>query len=93
MSEGHGLEKLTHLEDKIYRAIELFKRERSERKALERELKKLQNEIARLNEENSRFELQTERLIKERDAVKLKVEAMLDAIAVLELEPAEVAKK
>ena len=93
MSEGHGLEKFSHLEDKIYRAIELFKRERSEREARERELKRLKVELARLGEQNRRQELQNERLIKERDAVKLKVEAMLDAIAVLELEPAETAKK
>ena len=66
-----GLEKFSHLEDKIYRTIEHCKT---------------------LKVEKERLESQLERLYSERDTIKLKVEAMLDAIAVLENE-VEAARK
>ena len=78
MSGIYGLEKFSHLEDKIYRTIEQFKRERQERESLA--------------DEKERLEIQVERLLNERDTIKLKVEAMLDAIAVIEPEPAEAKK-
>jgi chromosome segregation ATPase len=89
----YGLEKFSHLEDKIYRTIEQFKRERQERESLEREVLTMRRELSQLSDEKERLELQVERLLNERDTIKLKVEAMLDAIAVLDLEPAETAKK
>jgi chromosome segregation ATPase len=89
----YGLEKFSHLEDKIYRTIEQFKRERQERESLEREVLTMRRELSQLSDEKERLELQVERLLNERDTIKLKVEAMLDAIAVLDLEPAEAAKK
>jgi chromosome segregation ATPase len=89
----YGLEKFSHLEDKIYRTIEQFKRERQERESLEREVLTMRREMSQLSDEKERLELQVERLLNERDTIKLKVEAMLDAIAVLDLEPAETAKK
>jgi chromosome segregation ATPase len=89
----YGLEKFSHLEDKIYRTIEQFKRERQERESLEREVLSLRRELSQVSDEKERLELQVERLQNERDTIKLKVEAMLDAIAVLDLEPAEAAKK
>ena len=93
MSGIYGLEKFSHLEDKIYRTIEQFKRERQERESLEREVLTMRREMSQLSDEKERLELQVERLLNERDTIKLKVEAMLDAIAVLDLEPAETAKK
>ena len=84
MSGTYGLEKLTHLEDKIYRTIEQFKRERNEREALERELAGLRRELVETRDAKVRLEAQTERLISERETIKHKVEAMLDAIAMLE---------
>jgi hypothetical protein len=89
----YGLEKFSHLEDKIYRTIEQFKRERQERESLEREVLSLRRDMSQLADEKERLELQVERLLGERDTIKLKVEAMLDAIAVLDLEPAETSKK
>lgn len=86
MSAIYGLEKFSHLEDKIYRTIEQFKRERQEREALEREVLSLRRELGRTSDDKERLELQVERLLSERDAVKLKVEGMLDAIAVLDVE-------
>jgi chromosome segregation ATPase len=89
----YGLEKFSHLEDKIYRTIEQFKRERQEREALEREVLSLRRDLSQAADEKERLALQVERLLNERDTIKLKVEAMLDAIAVLDLEASETAKK
>ena len=92
MNAMQGLEKFSHLEDKIYRMIEQFKRERQERDALEREVESLQREVTQLHEDKERSELQIERLLSERDTVKLKVEAMLDAISMIDPEVAETLK-
>lgn len=89
MSGIYGLEKFSHLEDKIYRTIEQFKRERQEREALEREVQNLRREMTRAGDDKARLEEQVERLLSERDAIKLKVEGMLDAIAVLDVETAK----
>ena len=89
MSGIYGLEKFSHLEDKIYRTIEQFKRERQEREALEREVIGLRREVSRASDDKERLEQQIDRLLTERDAIKLKVEGMLDAIAVLEGETAK----
>jgi chromosome segregation ATPase len=85
----YGLEKFSHLEDKIYRTIERFKRERQERETLEREVAKLRREMTRATDDKQRLEEQVERLLTERDAIKQKVEGMLDAISVLEVEAAK----
>ena len=52
----------------------------------------LRREVIGMNDEKERLESQLERLYSERDTIKLKVEAMLDAIAVLENE-VEAARK
>jgi len=88
-----GLEKFSHLEDKIYRMIEQVKRERHERELLEREVQSLRRELTELQDEKERSESQIERLLSERDTVKLKVEAMLDAISLIDPEVAETLKK
>jgi len=88
-----GLEKFSHLEDKIYRTIELTKTLRQEKEALERELASVRRELGSLLDEKDRLETQVERLLSERDTIRLKVEAMLDAIAVLDPETAEVMRR
>ena len=88
-----GLEKFSHLEDKIYRTIELTKTLRQEKEALEREIAAVRRELGSLLDEKDRLETQVERLLSERDAIRLKVEAMLDAIAVLDPEAAEVMRR
>ena len=88
-----GLEKFSHLEDKIYRTIELTKALRQEKEALERELSAVRRELGSLLDEKDRLESQVERLLSERDTIRLKVEAMLDAIAVLDPEMVEVMRK
>lgn len=84
-----GLEKFSHLEDKIYRTIELTKTLRQEKEALEREIASIRREIGTLLGEKERLESQVERLLADRDTIRMKVEAMLDAIAVLDPEMAE----
>ena len=88
-----GLEKFSHLEDKIYRTIELTKALRQEKEAMERELSSVRRELGALLDEKDRLETQVERLLSERDTIRLKVEAMLDAIAVLDPEMVEVMRK
>jgi FtsZ-binding cell division protein ZapB len=87
-----GLEKFSHLEDKIYRTVELCKTLKFERDNLERELVIIRREFTAVQSDRDRLEAQLERLLADRDSVRLKVEAMLDAISVLETE-AEVVKK
>jgi len=84
-----GLEKFSHLEDKIYRTIELTKTLRQEKEALETELAATLREMSHLRGEGERLETQVERLLAERDTIRMKVEAMLDAIAVLDPEMVE----
>jgi chromosome segregation ATPase len=84
-----GLEKFSHLEDKIYRTIELTKTLRQEKEGLEREMASIRREIGSLLNEKERLESQVERLLSERDTIRMKVEAMLDAIATLDPEMAE----
>ncbi|HKV37841.1 MAG TPA: hypothetical protein VJX67_01415 [Blastocatellia bacterium] len=93
MSGIYGLEKFSHLEDKIYRMIEQFKREREERESLEREVLSLRGELDRMGDERERTERQVERLLSERDTIKLKVEAMLDAISLIDPETADLFRK
>ena len=88
-----GLEKFSHLEDKIYRTIELTKTLRQEKDALEREVTALRREMGTLLDDKGRIETQLERMLSERDTIRMKVEAMLDAIAVLDPETAEAMRK
>ena len=88
-----GLEKFSHLEDKIYRTIELTKTLRQEKETLERDVNAIRRELGGLVEEKGRLEVQVERLLVERDAIRAKVEAMLDAIAVLDPEAVEVMRR
>ncbi|HEX3085420.1 MAG TPA: hypothetical protein VHP99_12895 [Pyrinomonadaceae bacterium] len=85
MAATNGLEKFSHLEDKIYRTIELTKALRQEKDDLERQL------ASARNTEGNREELvaQIEHLLAERDAVRSKVQSMLDAIAAADPEVVE----
>ena len=88
-----GLEKFSHLEDKIYRTIELTKTLRQEKEGLERELATIRRELGTLLNEKDRLENQLERVLSERDTIRMKVEAMLDAVAALDPEMAEAVRK
>ena len=79
-----GLEKFSHLEDKIYRTIELTKTLRQEKENLEKELALIHRDMGNVLNEKERLETQVEKLLAERETIRMKVEAMLDAVAALE---------
>ncbi|MET0753788.1 MAG: hypothetical protein ABWZ66_10465 [Pyrinomonadaceae bacterium] len=84
-----GMEKFSHLEDKIYLTIEFAKKMREEKEKLEREMSSLRHEVGSLLAEKTRLEEKVEDLLSERDAIQLKVEAMLDAMTIIEPDVAE----
>ncbi len=84
-----GMEKFSHLEDKIYLTIEFAKKMREEKEALENELKALRANSGDWLAEKARLETKVESLLSERDAIQLKVEAMLDAMTIIDVEVAE----
>lgn len=81
-----GLDRFSHLEDKIYRAVELCKSLRLEKEGVDKELASARQQIADLTAEVEKLKGQVERLVEDRAAMKFKVEGMLDAIAMLEME-------
>ncbi len=85
-----GMDKFSHLEDKIYLTIEFAKKMREEKDKLEGEMSSLRRENSELSEQNIKLEEKIEDLMSERDAIQLKIEAMLDAITVIEPEVSEV---
>lgn len=84
-----GMEKFSHLEDKIYLTIEFAKKMREENEALTKELDKIRNNDTDRSSEVADLEAKIEKLLLERDAIQLKVEAMLEAITILDPEVAE----
>ncbi len=93
MSGSVGMDKFSHLEDKIYLTIEFAKKMREEKEKLENEMSSLRQEIGGLSAEKDRLEERVGTLMSERDAIQLKIEAMLDAITVIEPEVGEVVQK
>ncbi|QQS42149.1 MAG: hypothetical protein IPM63_04180 [Acidobacteriota bacterium] len=85
-----GMEKFSHLEDKIYLTIEFAKKIREENEKIETEMTDLRDQISDLKAQNAEMEKKIEGLMSERDAIQLKIEAMLDAITVIEPEVGEV---
>ena len=57
-----GLEKFSHLEDKIYRTIELTKTLRQEKESLEKELSLMRRNLGSVPAEQERLEKQVEKL-------------------------------
>ena len=80
-----GLEKFSHLEDKIYRTIELAKTLRQEKDDLERQLATVRN----LGGDKQELLSQVERLLAEREAIRVKVQHTLDALIAADPEIAE----
>ncbi|MFN2577330.1 MAG: cell division protein ZapB [Pyrinomonadaceae bacterium] len=85
MAATDGLEKFSHLEDKIYRTIEVTKALRQEKDDLERQLASARN-LAGGKED---LGAQIEHLMAEREAIRSKVQGMLDAIAAADPEVRE----
>lgn len=87
MAATNGLEKFSHLEDKIYRTIELTKALRQEKDDLERQLA-----TARAGDKQQ-LAAQLEHLLAERETIRTKVQRMLDAIAAADPEIVEALQK
>jgi DNA-binding protein H-NS len=83
MAATNGLEKFSHLEDKIYRTIELTKALRQEKDDLERQLA-----TARSAAKSDRT-AEIDQLLSERAAIRNRVQRMLEAIAAADPEIAE----
>ena len=84
-----GMEKFSHLEDKIYLTIEYAKKVRDEKERLEKEVSGLRADAAKAIEDKEAAEARLRQLLSERDSIHLKVEAMLDAITMIDADVAE----
>ncbi len=89
MNALSGMEKFSHLEDKIYLTIQFAQKLREEKDSIARELANVRREYAGLTQSNSDLELKVRDLMTERDAIHLKVEAMLDALTAIDDDVAE----
>ena len=85
MVAWNGLEKFSHLEDKIYRTIELTKTLRQEKEELERKLANKRGASGADEELAS----EVQRLQAERDLIRAKVEKIMDAIGAIDPEIVE----
>jgi seryl-tRNA synthetase len=81
----NGLEKFSHLEDKIYRTIELTKTLRQEKEELERQLAN----VRELGGDEQQLLTKVEKLTAERELIRTKVEKILEAIVAIDPEIAE----
>ena len=84
-----GMEKFSHLEDKIYLTIEFAKKMRDEKDRLEKEAVSLRRDAANAIAEKAALEEKLSDLLSDRDSIQLKVEAMLEAMTVIDSEVAE----
>jgi uncharacterized coiled-coil DUF342 family protein len=84
-----GMEKFSHLEDKIYLTIEFAKKMRDEKEKIEQEAITLRNSTNGLQAEKRQLEEKIADLLSERDSIQLKVEAMLDAMTLIDADVAE----
>ena len=83
-----GMEKFSHLEDKIYLTVEFVKKLREERDRAKDEADRLRNEFSTIREDKAALEAKLNELLTERDAIQLKVEAMLEAMTIIDPEVA-----
>jgi len=89
MNQLTGMEKFSHLEDKIYLTIEFAKKVRLERDRLEAEANGLRREAANALADKQVAEDRLIALLAEVDSIQLRVEVMLDAIAFIDSDVAE----
>ncbi len=73
----NGLEKFSDLENKVYRAIELFRAVKLQKESLEKEVLKMKSLLDQAQTENERLRQEAVELNRERELVKTKVESIL----------------
>jgi len=71
---------LDKLEDKLARAVELFKKNHAERRALEKEIDELRTELKDQSKKMDALERETDRLRRDREDVKDRIERLLEQI-------------
>jgi FtsZ-binding cell division protein ZapB len=83
--EPAGLERFSHLEDKIFRVVEAFKTIRKENENLRADNTRLKGEIDLLKESEAAVNETVTHLQKEREELKERVEKALTLLATLEM--------
>jgi FtsZ-binding cell division protein ZapB len=79
-----GLERFSHLEDKIFRVVEAVKALRKENETLQAENQKLKSESEALQRNAASQNQSMAQLQKEREALRVRVEKALSLLATLE---------
>jgi len=82
--EPSGIERFSHLEDKIYRVVEAFKTIRKENETFRAENTRLKAELENLQAHESTFSENMAALQKEREELRERVEKALSLLASLE---------
>jgi chromosome segregation ATPase len=77
LSSSISADEFQALEQKVLRAVEIVKREREARAAAEAEVASLREQLAAFESNTRAVEAEVNTLNKERDAVRLRVEKML----------------
>lgn len=83
--EPTGLERFSHLEDKLYRVVEGFKSVRKENETLRAEIEKLKLELEGLRQTEAAHNKSLEHLQKEREELRDRVEKALTMLATLDI--------
>jgi FtsZ-binding cell division protein ZapB len=80
-----GLERFSHLEDKIYRVVDAFNAIRKENETLQAENQRLKVENELLQRDAASYNDNLNQLLKEREALRERVEKALGLLATLEV--------
>jgi chromosome segregation ATPase len=80
LSSGITADEFQALEQKVLRAVEIVKKEREARAAAEAEIASLREELATYKQNARAVESEITTLTKEREAVRVRVEKMLQQI-------------
>jgi FtsZ-binding cell division protein ZapB len=80
-----ALERFSHLEDRIYRVMEMFKALKKETNYLRRENIALKEELFKLKQEVESNTQRMDQLQTEREEIKGRVKRVLNALSVLEI--------
>jgi chromosome segregation ATPase len=80
-----GLERFSHLEDKIFRVVEAFKAIKKENETVQTESQKLKGEIEVLRRNEASYNHNLAQIQKERETLRERVEKALSLLATLEV--------